>query len=290
MFKPHLRTHLKALAALMLWPACLPVGLAQAPALMLASTWRAGTDLKDYWVSEKLDGMRARWDGKQLWSRGGQPIHAPAWFTAGWPGQALDGELWKGHGGFEQTVSIVRQRTPKDQAWQEVRFMAFDLPGHGGPFGERAQALRAQVSKAHVLWLQAIEQEKVGNEAELQEWLRRVIGMGGEGLMLHHTNALYRTERSPHLLKLKPWEDAEARVIEHLPGKGQHEGKLGALLVEMPADAEHGARRFRLGTGLSERERRSPPELGSVVSFRFQGLTASGLPRFASFWRLRPEE
>ncbi len=290
MFNPQLRLHLKALAALVLWPACLPVGLAQAPALMLASTWRAGTDLNDYWVSEKLDGMRARWDGRRLWSRGGLPIHAPGWFTADWPEQALDGELWAGHGNFELTVSVARQRKAQDQAWQGLRFMAFDLPEHAGPFSERFKVLRVVVTHTHALWLQTIPQEQVASEAELQEWLQRVVALGGEGLMLHHGSALYRSQRSANLLKLKAWDDAEARVIEHLPGKGQHAGKLGALLVEMPADAMHGPRRFRLGTGLSERDRLHPPELDAVVSFRYQGLTASGLPRFATFWRVRSEE
>jgi DNA ligase-1 len=257
---------------------------------MLATAWRPGLDLSHYWVSEKLDGMRGHWDGQRLWSRGGQRIHSPAWFTAGWPAQALDGELWAGSGGFEQTVSTVRQLRPQDGAWQAIRFMVFDLPDHPGPFGERLQALRTLLAHSHAQWLQAIDQDRAASEAELQAWLERVVAMGGEGLMLHHAGALYRGERSAQLLKLKLWNDAEARVIAHLPGKGQHTGKLGALLVEMPADGAHGPRIFRLGSGLEERDRLDPPAIGSVVSFRHQGFTASGLPRFASFWRVRPPE
>lgn len=286
---PLMRLRVQALGALALG-ACWPLAQAQPRPLMLATPWRGGLDLSHYWVSEKLDGMRGHWDGQRLWSRGGKRIHAPDWFIADWPEQALDGELWAGHGGFEQTVSTVRQRQPRDPAWQGIRFMVFDLPDHPGPFSERLRDLRVQVAQTHALWLQAIAHEQVSGEAELQAWLERVLALGGEGLMLHHGNGLYRGERSPQLIKLKPWADAEARVIAHLPGKGQHAGKLGALLVEMPADTEHGARLFRLGTGLEERERLEPPAIGTVVSFRHQGFTAAGLPRFASFWRLRPEE
>lgn len=286
---PFFRWRVKALAALALG-GCWPLAQSQPRALMLATPWRSGLDLSQYWVSEKLDGMRGHWDGQRLWSRGGQRIHAPDWFTADWPAQPLDGELWAGYGGFGQAVSTARQRQPRDEAWQGLRFMVFDLPDHPGTFEERLKSLRVLASQAHALWLQVIAQDRVASEAELQSWLERVLALGGEGLMLHHAGALYRGERSAQLIKLKLWEDAEARVIAHLPGKGQHAGKLGALLVEMPADHEHGTRVFRLGTGLDERERLEPPAVGSMVSFRHQGFTASGLPRFASFWRVRPEE
>lgn len=285
---PLMRLRVLSLGAFAL--ACFPLAQAQPRRLMLATAWRPGLDLPSYWVSEKLDGMRAHWDGRRLWSRGGHRIHAPAWFTDGWPEDALDGELWCGHGSFEQTVSTVRQRQPRDEAWQNVRFMVFDLPEHPGPFDERLAALRTLVTQTHALWLQPIAQDRVSSETELQEWLERVLALGGEGLMLHQGSALYRGERSPQLLKLKPWADAEARVIAHLPGKGQHEGRLGALLVEMQSDDGLGTRLFRLGTGLEDRQRLHPPAIGSVVSFRHQGFTASGLPRFASYWRARPED
>ena len=48
------------------------------PPLMLAEVYRRGMPLDDYWVSEKYDGVRGYWDGKQLWTRGGEPISAPS--------------------------------------------------------------------------------------------------------------------------------------------------------------------------------------------------------------------
>lgn len=263
---------------------------AQPQAPMLATSWREGLSPADYWVSEKLDGMRAHWDGSQLWSRGGKRIESPAWFTAGWPAQALEGELWAGRGRFEQVLASARDQQPSDGGWRALRFMAFDLPAHSGTFSERLAALQALISKAGVPWLLAIEQTRVATAAELKRRLARVTAQGGEGLMLHHEHARYVAGRSTHLLKLKMHDDAEARVLAHLPGQGAHAGRLGALLVEMPASGGHGPRRFKLGSGLTDRERESPPAIGAMVTFRYRGLTGSGLPRFATYWRIRPEE
>ena len=135
-------------------------------------------------------------------------------------------------------------------------------------------------------WVQAVPQRKVAGDAELQALLREVVRGGGEGLMLHRGASLYRAGRGDDLLKLKTHDDAEARVIAHVPGKGKHAGRLGALMVETPE-----GRRFALGTGFTDAQRADPPPVGSWVTYRFRGLhEGSGLPRFASFLRVRSDE
>lgn len=252
------------------------------PALTLAQPYRPGLVLGDYWVSEKYDGVRGYWDGQQLWSRGGQPIMAPAWFTAGWPAQPLDGELWAGRGQFAHAQSTTRQQQPDDAAWRRMRFMVFDLPGHAGPFDARLPALQRQVAVLGLPWVQAAPQQRIHSPAQLQRRLDQVVRAGGEGLMLRRGDAPYRSGRSEDLVKLKPLDDAEAVVVAHLPGKGRYAGLTGALLVEMP-----GGQRFRLGSGLNQAERQHPPPVGSTVTYRHHGWNASGLPRFARFWRVR---
>jgi DNA ligase-1 len=262
------------------------------PRLLLAGEYRPdaqpGLHLPDYWVSEKLDGVRARWDGRQLVSRGGRRIHAPAWFTQGWPDQVLDGELWGGRGRFEETAGTAARITPEDSAWEQLRFMVFDLPDHGGVFTERVAAmaiLRDAVRGTHSgAWLQFVEQSRASTPAELDRLLDATVQAGGEGLMLHRGEAKYQAGRSDGLLKVKPFQDAEARVLSHLPGRGRHAGRMGALLVQTPD-----GRRFRLGTGFSDAQRAHPPPPGSWVSYRYRGLTADGLPRFAAFLRLRSD-
>jgi DNA ligase-1 len=85
-------------------------------------------------------------------------------------------------------------------------------------------------------------------------------------------------------LKLKTYEDAEAVVIAHLPGKGKYQGMMGALLVEMPDQ-----RRFKIGTGFSDAQRADPPPIGSTITYKYFGKTSTQLPRFASFLRVRNE-
>ena len=259
---------------------------AQAPALWLAKPWRPGLDLRDWWVSEKYDGVRGFWDGAQLRTRGGEPIAAPAWFTAGWPATPLDGELWAGRGRFEQAQSAAARQQPDDATWRTLRYMVFDLPAHPGSFDQRLPALRATVATIGQPWVIAVPQRRVASDAQLQALLRQVSGGGGEGLMLHRGSALYRAGRGDDLLKLKRHDDAEARVLAHLPGRGRHAGRLGALLVQTPE-----GRRFRLGSGLSDAQRAHPPPVGSWVTYRHHGVHEdTGLPRFARFVRVRADE
>nr|WP_233250526.1 DNA ligase [Acidovorax sp. HMWF018] len=257
---------------------------ADAPALLLANVYRPGMRLADYWVSEKYDGVRGFWDGHTLRTRGGETVAAPAWFTAGWPETPMDGELWAGRGRFSHAQSTVRQQQPDDAAWREIRFMVFDLPAHSGTFDQRLPALNKLVEALDQAWVQAVPQQRVASDAALQKLLLRTVRAGGEGLMLHRGASMYRAGRSDDLIKVKTHEDTEARVVAHLPGQGRHAGRLGALVVEMPS-----GQRFRLGAGLTDAERDHPPPVGSWVTYRFRGSHDSGVPRFASFVRVRED-
>lgn len=259
------------------------VGKNHAP-VMLANVYHSGVDLKAYWVSEKYDGIRGYWDGKKLWTRGGEQVYPPAWFIAGWPNIALDGELWAGRGGFGDAVSTARRQTPDDAAWRKMRFMVFDLPAHEGTFDQRLPSLKSTVASINLPWVQVVKQSKVEDHRSLQKMLNTITKDGGEGLMLHRGASFYRAERNDDLLKVKLHDDADARVIAYIPGKGKHAGRLGALVVEMP-----NGQRFKLGTGFSDAQRAQPPKLGSLVTYRFRGVNDSGIPRFASFLRVRED-
>jgi DNA ligase-1 len=196
----------------------------------------------------------------------------------------MDGELWAGRGRFSHAQSTTRQQQPGDVAWRQIRFMVFDLPGDKGTFDQRLPALNALVESLGQPWVQAVPQRRVANDAALQALLHRTVRAGGEGLMLHRGASLYRAGRSDDLIKVKTHEDTEARVVAHLPGKGRHAGRLGALLVETPS-----GQRFRLGAGFSDADRERPPPVGSWVTYRFRGTHDGGLPRFASFVRKRED-
>lgn len=262
------------------WHGSLPAE--PAPQLTLAEIYRDNINPADYWVSEKLDGVRAYWDGKQLWFRSGRSIHAPDWFTRGFPGTPLDGELWLGHNQFDRLSAIVRKTKPVDEEWREIRYMLFEAPDAPGSFTLRIAALKTRVDQARIPWLQVIDQFRVPDRTALQARLDGVIASGGEGLMLHRADAPYHAGRSADLLKLKPFLDQEATVIAHIPGKGRHSGRMGSLLVR---DAN--GHEFRLGNGFTDAQRMNPPAIGTIVTYKYQGLTKKGLPRFASFLRIR---
>jgi DNA ligase-1 len=256
------------------------------PALALAEVYQSGAgdsnvDLSSYLFSEKLDGVRAYWDGARLITRGGHAINAPDWFTAGLPPLPLDGELWLGRGRFAEVSGAVRRLQPEPAVWRRMRYMVFDLPGVGGSFETRLLALQRLVGTSANPRLALVRQQAIIDHTDLMARLEQVVAAGGEGLMLHRRNAPYRAGRGDDLLKVKPYEEGDARVIAHLPGRGKYEGLLGALLVGLP-----NGRRFRIGTGFSDAERAAPPALGSTVTFKYHGRTKTGLPRFASFLRV----
>lgn len=254
-----------------------------APALLLAREWPAAADPAGYLVSEKFDGVRALWDGQVLRFRSGGVVVAPAWFLQRLPAVALDGELWLGRGRFEALSGLVRQGQPDDAGWRAVQYQVFELPGAGGRFADRAQALQALCRQQAWPALQAPLQQPVADAAALAGRLQQVLDQGGEGLMLHHAQAPEATGRGPWLYKHKPLHDAEATVLAHLPGQGRFAGQLGALQVR----TDDGVL-LAIGTGFSAQDRRRPPPVGQRISFSHRGHTAGGVPRFASYLRPAP--
>lgn len=279
------------LVLLVLFLLCLAAGHAPAAAAsagptapMLATSYREGVPVAAFLVSEKLDGVRARWDGQRLWTRGGALVAVPRGFTRGWPAEPMEGELWLGRGRFDEVSALVRRVGTRAADWDGVRFMLFDLPAHPGTFARRVARMQALAAQAGNPSLVPVRQQRFDSGPALDAELARVVAAGGEGLMLHRADAHYRPGRSDALLKYKPHEDAEAQVVAHVPGKGRHAGRMGALLVRT-ADG----RSFRIGTGFSDAERTRPPVPGSWVTYRYSGLTSKGLPRFARFLRIRHE-
>ena len=252
-----------------------------ADAVLLAKTAPSSIDPAGYLVSEKLDGVRAVWDGKVLRFRSGRLIAAPTWFIAKLPKEPMDGELWMGRGQFDELSGIVRKAKPVDAEWQKVNYMVFELPAGSGRFKDRALAIESIVNSTAWPQLQAVEQMTIANRATLQAKLDDVVQGGGEGLMLHLASASLVTGRSDVLLKLKPLSDAEATVVGYIAGKGKYAGMTGALVVKSADD-----QRFNHGTGLSDAQRKTPPAIGSKVTYTYRDVTPSGKPRFASFLRV----
>ena len=248
-----------------------------APPVLLAHKWEVDHDPKGWWMSEKLDGIRAYWDGETFTSRLGNRFFAPDWFVADLPADTLDGELWVGRKMFQKTTSIVRSGAA-GQEWKTVQFVVFDAPNAKGSFEQRqlhAKSVLERVDAPHARWHEHVECEGFDH---LREELARVEALGGEGLMLRQPGSKYVPGRSQTLLKVKTFHDAEATVIGHAPGSGKHKGRLGALICQLP-----GGITFNAGTGFSDHERENPPAIGAVITFRYQELSDDGVPRFPSY-------
>ena len=247
----------------------------EGPEILLAHSWDNEQDVTGWHISEKLDGVRAYWDGKQFLSRLGNVFHAPEWFTQDFPSFALDGELWIGRGLFQDTVSVVRRKNAGD-LWKRVKYLVFDIPEVEYVVEQRFMAIVRVVET--IAYAEAVDQRPCRGLGHLREELTRVESLGGEGLMVRQPGSFYERTRSTTLLKIKSFFDAEATVTGYTKGRGRHKGRCGALEVRA-ADGTA----FKVGTGLSDAQRDNPPAIGSTITYRYQELTNAGVPRFPSF-------
>jgi DNA ligase-1 len=262
----------------------LPISLCVSREIMLPEVYDERCEVNGWLMSEKFDGVRGYWDGEKMWSKNGKDLQPPDEFVRDLPGFPLEGELWGGHNTFEKTVSIVMKEKAHD-GWLQLRFAIFDVPEAPGTFTQRMEKARNWFEEHPAPYAFVISQLPVRNAVHLQEELQRVLERGGEGLIVREPDAFYAGGRSAQILKVKDFQDAEAVVVGHLPGQGRNQGRLGALLVELPNGL-----RFKIGTGFSDEERNDPPPLNETISFKYFGYHSSGIPRFPSFLRIRRDK
>ncbi len=275
--------HLFALlAAWLLLVGHVPAAQAQNPDVFLLNTYDGSQDVVGWVMSEKLDGVRGLWDGRQLLSRNGKVLHAPEWFTRGFPPFALDGELWTRRGDFETIVSIVRRKTP-DERWLQVRYHIFEVPRQAGGLYARLSVLEDYLRAHPNERIRVIPQLEVNTTAELTDFLAEVSAGGGEGVVVRDPSAPWQSGRLSSALKVKNHLDAECVVQKILPGKGKYTGMMGALECRL----ENG-RLVKIGSGFSDQLRASPPSPGSVITFKYYGLSQKGNPRFPVYLRRKP--
>lgn len=249
--------------------------------IQLANLYNKTIKIDEYLVSEKLDGVRAYWNGKELISKQGNVINAPKCFTKNLPSQHLEGELWIARNSFEKVAAIVQKENSTCDDWQDIKLMLFDLPQLNVPFSQRFIEMQKIVKDVNYNNLQVIEQFSVASHQALEQKLKEIVKQGGEGLMLHKANSFYQATRNDNVLKYKTYEDEEAKVIAHIAGKGKYDKMMGAILVENKDGI-----RFKIGGGFSDQYRKNPPPIGSIITYKFYGKTKNNKPKFASFLRV----
>ncbi len=262
---------------------------------LLLTEYDATQNLDGWVMSEKLDGVRAYWDGSRLWSKTGKPIYAPQWFLNRLPTFKLDGELWIGRQRFAEVVSIVRDHKPSEQ-WHKVIYCIFDVPDQPRGLFERLALLETFLQKNPNPNLQVIAQVQIMDHQTISKELDRVTSLGGEGLVIRDAKEPYQTGRQSTIQKVKLKQDAECIVQGYTLGKGKYQGMVGALECALldeqverlfPKLINTNIKTIRVGSGLSDQQRQKPPKIGTVITFQYMGVTKNGLPRFPVFLRER---
>ena len=257
-----------------------------------------GQNVGGWLVSEKLDGVRAYWNGRNLLSRNGKILAAPEGWSTHFPPFALDGELYTARGEFEKIQSTVMDKTPNEAAWSEIKFYVFDVPEASGGLLERLGGLENFILKNPQAGqnLKIIKQVKVKDNAEFEAFAEAVIAKGGEGAVVREPNAPYERKRSKNALKYKKFKDAECEVTAINVGTGKYAGLMGSVTCKALSAAgsssdeqiPHGVK-FKVGSGFSDEDRANPPKIGSIITYKYQNLTAKGVPRFPIFLRVRED-
>ncbi len=248
--------------------------------LLLLKSYNSDINVTNWLMSEKLDGVRAYWDGKRLISRSGKTFNAPTWFTKKFPLFEIDGELWTKRGDFENVISIVNTQSPHE-GWKEITYNIFEVPYQKGTLLERLAILEKWLEKNPNKFIEILPQIPCKGQAHLKKELKRVETLGAEGLVVRNPKALYIDKRTSEALKVKSFQDDECVVKGYTKGHGKFEGLVGALLCEWQN------RTLKIGSGLSDEERRNPPKINENITFKYNGLTKYGNPKYPVFLRVR---
>lgn len=238
-------------------------------------------NITNWYMSEKLDGIRAYWNGKEFISKNGNKIYAPDWFIKDFPNFELDGELWSKRDDFENIQNIVLDINPTSK-WNEITYNIFEVPNTEGNFDKRLEKIKSWLEKNPNKFIKIIPQKICKNDSELNNYLKELIDKKAEGLIVKNPELNYFTGRNENILKVKKFYDEEGFVIGLNYSK---DNKFKSLKLKL----ENGVI-FNLGGGFSDKQRENPPKIGDIVTFKYYDLTKNNKPKFASFLRVRKKE
>ena len=249
---------------------------ASKPNLLLLKTYK-NQNIDGWVMSEKLDGIRAYWNGKMLLSRGGHQIYAPKWFIKDYPPFEIDGELWTKRNDFENISSIVRDKIPSEN-WKDIKYYIFEVPNAKGNLYQRLEKVKKYENK----YIRIIPQIKIKDKNHLDKFLKEIESKKGEGVVVRDGSVSYINKRTSKALKVKSFKDTECKIIGYTQGKGKYQGLIGAIICQLENNIE-----FKIGSGLSDELRKIPPKIGEIITFKYQSFTKYGKPRFPVYLRIR---
>lgn len=254
---------------------------------------RVANNLINYAVSEKFDGIRALWDGQNMFSKSGKILAIPPCFSDKLSplglknGDFVEGELWIDYGAFDEISSVILRKNPTCTDFERVKYLIFNAHlGESSDFLANLSQVKGILDSQNLTQdrcIQVITQHRFATQKELSDFFNTVIAKGGEGVIVRDSRVAF---------KLKPQNDAECKIVDYSRGKGRIRGKVGAIICESLADKNSGIEKgviFRIGSGLSDKMRENPPKIGTIITYKFSGISKNGIPKHTRFLRIYAE-
>lgn len=261
----------------------------EVPEVMLAHKYQEKFHTGPYYVSEKLDGIRAITFKGKLYTRNGLKIHAPQWFLDSIPEGSYDGELWTTRGDFQKLSSIVRKKIPRDSEWKTVSYRIFDDYDSKNTFSATYNRLKKKLPLCGSSNSRVCLEPQTYTEShnEIMQQFRQVRNKNGEGVILRKNTPYKQGVRTENMLKVKEFQEREATIV----GFTYYEkGRLKSLVCEWTT---HNGRKvqFKVFNGISEGMKHNGGKeffkIGDQVTVQFYEYTKNGLPRFPVFKGVR---
>lgn len=222
-------------------------------------------NLSSYWMTESLPGDEVIWDGKKF-----KGVRTPDFFTEDFPAVPMSGIFW-----ISRKEPFSAPKTDKD--WARVRFVVFGLPGSKKvPFEQEEDLIEGLWRGSCSPHITLRRWDRVKDEKDVEGALQKLKSMGGSNLLLKASEVRPEDELPDPVKDDPKYLYGEARVIEHTPGLGKNEGKLGGLVLELD-----NGQKFGLGGGLTDWIRTHPPPIDSFVRYKYLACTNSGVPKTA---------
>lgn len=237
-------------------------------------------NIQGWYMSEKLDGIRAYWDGKELKTKNGNKIFVPKGFLTNFPTFKLDGELWTKRSDFENIQSIILDKIPSKN-WDKITYNIFEVPNSKGDFLQRLKKAKIWFEKHPNKYIRFIKQIKCKDKNHLNNFLEKLVNQKAEGVIIKNAKLPYFGNRSNNILKVKKFFDMEGEIIQI----NKKDNRMKSLLIKLKNGIT-----FNLGGGFSKNQRLNPPKIGQIVTFKYYGFTKYQKPKFASFLRVRKKE
>jgi len=230
---------------------------------------KKGKDPTGWWISEKLDGVRAYWNGKKMYFKDGTEMHPPPGFVVDFPPVPLDGELWAGRQNFYEVAKAVK--STEVEAWRDVKYLVFDTTQSQMKYEERMEFINKYIPANHSN-ISQIDIWRCKSNDDLMYVLAQVEQNGGEGIILRKPQSYYYEQMS--FFKLERYDDDDAMVVENLNDSKAMKCRLS------------NGKEFVLPTPTID----PLPAPESIITFRYLAMSKQdNIPTCTSLLRIRPE-